>query len=202
MSGTQSPCASGADRRGLKETSGDVIALQEVAGMDHADPQHNQVRWIAGELGFHYRIGANRRLHGAAYGNAVLARLPIAASHNHDITWRKSEPRGCLDVLLELGGREALHRLRIFKVHLGTGYFERRHQSKKLFDIMKDGSHDSAPRFVLGVSTSGRVDSRRTCWRLTSIPLNTDGALAAHAVTPAFCRWPTWTTFTTTPHSR
>jgi len=134
----------------LKETSADVIALQEVAGMDHADPQHNQVRWIAGELGFHYRIGGNRRLHGAAYGNAVLTRLPIAASHNHDITWRRSEPRGCLDVLLELGGREAIHRLRIFNVHLGTGYFERRYQSKKLFDIMKDGSHDSAPRLVLG----------------------------------------------------
>jgi len=134
----------------LKETGADVIALQEVVGMDHADRQHNQVQWIADELGFHYRIGGNRRLRGAAYGNAVLTRLPIAESHNHDVTWRESEPRGCLEVLLELGGQEAIHRLRIFNVHLGTGYFERRYQSKKLLDIMNHDSRDTAPRLVLG----------------------------------------------------
>lgn len=134
----------------LKETGADVIALQEVEGMDHADPQHNQVRSIADELGFHYRIGGNRRLHGAAYGNAVLTRLPIAASYNHDVTWRKSEPRGCLEVILELGAQEAIHRLRIFNVHLGTGYFERRYQSKRLLDIMNHDSRDTTPRLVLG----------------------------------------------------
>src|SRR6185503_3656242 len=92
----------------LKETGADVIALQEVVGMDHAD------------------------------------------RHNHDVTWRESEPRGCLEVLLELGGQEAIHRLRIFNVHLGTGYFERRYQSKKLLDIMNHDSRDTAPRLVLG----------------------------------------------------
>jgi endonuclease/exonuclease/phosphatase family metal-dependent hydrolase len=134
----------------LKETGADVIALQEVVGMDHADRQHNQVRWIADELGFHYRTGGNRRLQGAAYGNAVLTRLPILSSDNHDLTWRKSEPRGCLEVLVELGGQEAIHRLRIYNVHLGTGYFERRYQSKRLFDIMNHVSRDTAPRLVLG----------------------------------------------------
>jgi endonuclease/exonuclease/phosphatase family metal-dependent hydrolase len=129
----------------LRETGADVIALQEVVGMDRADRQHNQVRWIADELGFHYRIGGNRLLYGAAYGNAVLTRLPIAASHNHDVSWRNSEPRGCLEVVLELG----THRLRIFNVHLGTGFFERRHQSKKLLDIFNHGSRE-APRVVLG----------------------------------------------------
>ena len=133
----------------LKETGADVIALQEVVGMDHADRQHNQVRWIADELGFHYRTGGNRYLHGASYGNAVLTRLPVASSDNHDVTWRKSEPRGCLEVQLELGGREPIHRLRIFNVHLGTSYFERRYQSKKLLDIM-NGYRGAAPRLVLG----------------------------------------------------
>ena len=131
----------------LKETGADIIALQEVVGMDQTDRQHNQVRWIADELGFHYRIGGNRRLYGAAYGNAVLTRLPIAASHNHDVSWRNSEPRGSLEVVLEL---ETAHRLRVFNVHLGTGYFERRYQSKKLLDIMNHDSRDTAPRLVLG----------------------------------------------------
>jgi len=130
----------------LRETGADIIALQEVVGMDQADRRHNQVRWIADELGFHYRTGGNRRLDGAAYGNAVLTRLPIAASHNHDVSWRNNEPRGCLEVVLEL----ATHRLRIFNVHLGTGYFERRYQSKKLLEIMNHDSRDTAPRLVLG----------------------------------------------------
>ena len=134
----------------LKETGADIIALQEVAGMDQADRQHNQVRWIADELGFHYRTGGNRRLHGAAYGNAVLTRLPIAASHNHDVSWRNSERRGSLEVVLELGAQETTQRLRVFNVHLGTGYFERRYQSKKLLEIMNHDSRDTAPRLVLG----------------------------------------------------
>jgi hypothetical protein len=29
----------------------------------------------------------------------VLTRLPIIAQHNHDITLRKKEPRGCLEVI-------------------------------------------------------------------------------------------------------
>jgi endonuclease/exonuclease/phosphatase family metal-dependent hydrolase len=134
----------------LKEIGADVIALQEVVGMDHPDRQHNQVRRIADDLKFHYRVGGNRRLHGAAYGNAVLTRFRIAASHNHDITWRKSEPRGCLEVLLELREQQTIHRLRIFNVHLGTGFFERRYQSRMLLDVMNHGSRDPAPRLVLG----------------------------------------------------
>ncbi|HWF88231.1 MAG TPA: endonuclease/exonuclease/phosphatase family protein, partial [Pyrinomonadaceae bacterium] len=41
----------------LRETGADIIALQEVVGMDQADRRHNQVRLIADELGFHYRTG-------------------------------------------------------------------------------------------------------------------------------------------------
>ena len=84
----------------LKETASDIIALQEVVGMDEGELERNQVRSIAEELGFDYRIGENRRLNGGAYGNAVLTRLPIVAQHNHDITQRKKEPRGCLEVVL------------------------------------------------------------------------------------------------------
>src|SRR5687768_37255 len=91
----------------LKETEPDIVALQEVVGMDERELERNQVRFIAKELGFDYRIGENRRLHGGAYGNAVVTRLPIVGAHNHDITWRKSEPRGCLQVTLAFEGQQA-----------------------------------------------------------------------------------------------
>ena len=48
----------------LKQTNADIIALQEVVGMDEGAREHNQVRAIADELGFNFRIGENRRLSG------------------------------------------------------------------------------------------------------------------------------------------
>src|SRR5688572_33481679 len=84
----------------LKEVDADIIALQEVVGMDEAEREHNHVHAIADELGFDFRIGENRRYRGAAYGNALLSRLPIVSDRNHDITFRTYEPRGCLEVTI------------------------------------------------------------------------------------------------------
>src|SRR5829696_5230727 len=116
----------------LRQTDADIIALQEVVGMDQPERERNQVRSIAEELGFDFRIGENRRLHGGAYGNAVLTRLPIVSEHNHDITWRRSEPRGCLQVTLALADTP----FHIYNVHLGTGFFERRYQATRLLDVL------------------------------------------------------------------
>lgn len=130
----------------LKEIDADVVALQEVVGMDEAAREHNQVHAIADELGFDFRIGENRRLRGGAYGNAVLSRLPIVEDRNHDLTWRRYEPRGCLEVKVQPSSAAALH---IFNVHLGTSFFERRYQAHRLFEAIANHS-DRSPRIVLG----------------------------------------------------
>ncbi len=129
----------------LKEIDADVVALQEVVGMDEAEREHNQVHAIAEELGMDFRIGENRRLRGAAYGNAVLSRLPIAAEHNHDLTWRLYEPRGCLEVSIDAPGAV----LQIFNVHLGTSFFERRYQAHRLLEVIA-GESNPSPRIILG----------------------------------------------------
>ena len=129
----------------LRETQADIIALQEVVGMDEPERERNHVRCVAEDLACEFRIGENRRLHGGAYGNALLTRLPIVAEHNHDITWRRSEPRGCLEVTVKLEDIS----LRIFNVHLGTGFFERRYQAKRLLECVGEHLQDQ-PRLVLG----------------------------------------------------
>lgn len=128
----------------LREVDADIIALQEVTGMDDPSRDHNHLHTIAEELGFEFRIGENRRLHGAAYGNAVLTRLPILSQHNHDISFRKSEPRGALHVTV---GIESFS-LQVFNVHLGTGFFERRYQGPRLLNVLNE--HSSSPRIVAG----------------------------------------------------
>lgn len=132
----------------LKQIDADVIALQEVTGMDEAAREHNQVHAIADALGYDFRIGENRKFRGGAYGNALLSRLPIVADHNHDLTWRMNEPRGCLQVTVK-GPFDSQTPVEIYNVHLGTGFFERRYQAHRLLDVIEDHTA-SPPRIVLG----------------------------------------------------
>jgi endonuclease/exonuclease/phosphatase family metal-dependent hydrolase len=112
----------------LRETEADIIALQEVLSIEDSARERNQARFLAEELGMNYQLGENRRLHGGAYGNVLLSRLPFSAAHNYDITWRGRERRGCLRADFQIN--ETL--LHVFNIHLGTAFIERRHQARKL----------------------------------------------------------------------
>lgn len=130
----------------LREIDADVIALQEVLNVEE-DPQRNQARLIAGELGFHSSFGENRRLYGGGYGNLLLSRFPIYASHNYDITAGQREARGCLRADIEIA-ESTLH---LFNVHLGTHFLERRQQGRELVSPrILLSSELRGPRVVLG----------------------------------------------------
>ena len=135
----------------LRETDADIIALQEVLSIEGSSRERHQARFIAEELGMHYQLGENRRLHGGAYGNVILSRLPLRAAHNYDITWSGRERRGCLraDFAVEAGERKKL--LHIFNIHLGTAFIERRHQARKLVsqEILNNSELEGA-RVALG----------------------------------------------------
>ena len=132
----------------LRETEADIIALQEVLSIEGRERERDQARFIAEELGMDYHLGENRRLHGGAYGNVVLSRLPVRAAYNYDITWRGRERRGCLRTDVLVGDETTLH---VFNIHLGTAYVERRHQARKLVsdEILNDAELEGA-RVVLG----------------------------------------------------
>ncbi|MDT4896222.1 MAG: hypothetical protein QOH25_1299 [Acidobacteriota bacterium] len=135
----------------LRETRADIIALQEVLSIEGSARERHQARFIAEELGMNYYVGENRRLHGGAYGNVILSRLPVSAAHNYDITWSGRERRGCLraDFTVDAGERKAL--LHVFNIHLGTAFIERRHQARKLVsdEILNDRKLEGA-RIALG----------------------------------------------------
>lgn len=131
----------------LGELNADIIALQEVTGGGEKDLKKDHARFLADKLGLHLGFGENRRLGGAAYGNALLTRLPIQTTLNHDITSGDREPRGCLRADVQLHGSRKLH---IFNVHMGTGFFERREQARMLHaGILRNVDSDGA-RLVLG----------------------------------------------------
>jgi endonuclease/exonuclease/phosphatase family metal-dependent hydrolase len=132
----------------LRETGGDVIALQEVLSVDGQGHEQHQARYLAEALRMEYRIGENRRLHGGAYGNVTLTRLPLGKVENFDITWRGRERRGCLRSDVQLGEQSLLH---VFNIHLGTAYIERRFQGRRLVsdEILNQGEL-AGPRIIVG----------------------------------------------------
>jgi endonuclease/exonuclease/phosphatase family metal-dependent hydrolase len=133
----------------IRQLDADVVALQEVVAVENGRPEFDQVRRIAGELKeYQFCFGANRELHGGAYGNLTLSRFPVKLCHNYDVTWHKRERRGCLRTDVELSSGAVLH---VFNVHLGTGFVERRHQARQLLsNEVLNRSELISPRIVVG----------------------------------------------------
>jgi len=131
----------------LRELDADLIALQEVVSRKGSGREGDQTRYFAEELGYSSAMGENRTHQGGAYGNVVLTRFPIHALENCDISTAGRERRGCLRADLRLG-KAMLH---IFNVHMGTAFFERREQARKLLGGEILGSEQlTGPRIVLG----------------------------------------------------
>lgn len=116
--------------RVLAELNADIIALQEVLSIPEHRAESHQAQFLADALGWHHVQAETRKLHGGVYGNVLLSRFPIHLHRKVDITRTGREERSVLRGDIEVDGRH----LHIFNLHLGTGYFERRHQARSLME--------------------------------------------------------------------
>lgn len=131
----------------LHELDADLIALQEVVSRKGSAREEDQARYFAEQLGYHWAMGENRTHDGGAYGNVVLTRWPIQTFCNYDISTTGRERRGCLRIDVRLG--ETL--LHIFNLHLGTAFFERRVQARRLLgQEILESRELAGRRIVLG----------------------------------------------------
>jgi endonuclease/exonuclease/phosphatase family metal-dependent hydrolase len=128
----------------LAELNADIIALQEVFAVCDADA--GQVEQLASELGLKAAFGCTRHHRGRPYGNAILTRWPILESRDMDISWQHRERRGCVRADLKAPSGT----LHIFNIHMGTSYFERRHQVRSLLSSKQLHEDLSGPRLLVG----------------------------------------------------
>ena len=128
----------------LAELNADIVALQEVFSV--CDSHEGQVETLASELGLKAAFGCTRHHHGRPYGNAILSRWPILESREMDISWYRRERRGCVRADLKTP-RGILH---VFNIHMGTNFFERRHQVRSLFSSKQLYDGLSGPRVLVG----------------------------------------------------
>ena len=115
----------------LQEIDADIVALQEVVSAEGGAPEQDQARYLAEGLDAAMVLGENRRHKGGAYGNVLLSRFPIHQADNYDLSVTGRERRGCLRADLYPDDGAWLH---IFNLHLGTSFFERRLQARRLFE--------------------------------------------------------------------
>jgi|SRR5579883_1440140 len=128
----------------LAELDADIIALQETFSV--CDTHPGQVETIASELGLHAAFGCTRHHRGRPYGNAILTRWPILSSREMDISRANRERRGCIRADLKTP-RGTLH---VFNIHMGTSYFERRHQVRSLLSSNQIDEDLTGPRVLVG----------------------------------------------------
>jgi endonuclease/exonuclease/phosphatase family metal-dependent hydrolase len=112
----------------LNELACDVYALQEVDNEADDEDDSKQLEYLSAALRMAAIPGLRIVRHSGQYGNAVLTRLPILSVHRHDLSYPWFEPRGALDVQLDLGGAS----LRVIATHLGLSRAERRAQWRQL----------------------------------------------------------------------
>ncbi len=128
----------------LGRIDADVVALQEIFGP--VEGGTGQADRIASELGFDLAFGQTMEKRGRPYGNAVLSRWPITWSNSFELAWTRRDRRGCLRADIEA----PFGRVHMFNVHMGTSYFERRHQIRSLVeeDLLLNAA--DGPRLVVG----------------------------------------------------
>jgi endonuclease/exonuclease/phosphatase family metal-dependent hydrolase len=130
----------------LRELECDIYALQEVDNEPGQDDDSRQLEYLSQEMNMAAVPGMRIVRHSGQYGNALLTRFPVISVHRHDLSYGKwLEPRGALDVELDVGGRA----LRVIATHLGLSRSERRFQWRQLLAAIASSPPDH-PTIVLG----------------------------------------------------
>lgn len=116
----------------IRDLDCDAIGLQEVDSRAGPHAESMQLEYLARATGMEALAGSTILRHDGDYGNALLTRRPVLAIRRHNISFASREPRGALDVDLDVDG----HRVRVIVTHLGLRPAERRYQVKLLLKLL------------------------------------------------------------------
>jgi endonuclease/exonuclease/phosphatase family metal-dependent hydrolase len=126
----------------LNEIDADIVALQEVASVQ---AHENFLTDLERATGFHLVAGLLRQRRGSDFGNAVLSRYPVQSVEHLDLAVDDYEPRGALDVCVDIGLPLPL---RVMATHLGLRPGERREQVRRILAaVERDSPH---PTLLMG----------------------------------------------------
>jgi endonuclease/exonuclease/phosphatase family metal-dependent hydrolase len=120
--------------RVIEELNCDTVGLQEVDNQPDRRHDSMQLDFLARTTGMSSLAGHTIVRHQGEYGNALLTRRPIIAVRRHDLSFHGREPRGALEVDLDVEGEL----VRVIVTHLGLRPAERRFQVQKMLALLHD----------------------------------------------------------------
>jgi len=126
----------------LRELDADVIALQELRW--RSEEARHVLAEFGESLGFRALTGPTLMRDDGHYGNALLTRFDVRDVSRMDLSVPGREPRGALDVQLDVGGSP----LRVIATHLGLRPAERRVQMHRL--LARANKHAAMPLVLMG----------------------------------------------------
>lgn len=138
-------CSSSRIARVLKELECDIYALQEVDNQPGDHEESMQLEHFERVLNMKAVPGLRIVRHTGEYGNAILTRLPVLSVQRHDLSHSWFEPRGALDVQVEVNGQP----LRVIATHLGLSRSERGTQWRALMMALAEAPAHM-PTILLG----------------------------------------------------
>ncbi len=116
----------------IRELDTDVVGLQEVDSRAGPHSDSMQMDYLSRETGLEAIRGAAIMRYNRHYGNVILTRHPVLNVRRVDLSVRGQEPRGILDVDLDIRGVL----VRVMVTHFGLGIAERRFQAKRLLKAL------------------------------------------------------------------
>lgn len=138
-------CSASRIVRVLKELDCDLYALQEVDNQPGDHEESLQLERFARDMGMEAIPGLRMVRRTGEYGNAILTRLPVLSVRRHDLSHSWFEPRGALDVQVEVQGMP----VRVIATHLGLRRSERHAQWQSLMSHLAESPPDM-PTLLMG----------------------------------------------------
>ena len=117
----------------------EIIALQEIT----LDARGELAGYLMKRLGMRLVDGTLFARGAGQYGNVLLSRYRLVERQLHDLSVAKREPRGLLDVVVDLGGRPC----NVLATHLGLTRQERSNQIERLGKLL---ATRAGPTLLLG----------------------------------------------------
>jgi endonuclease/exonuclease/phosphatase family metal-dependent hydrolase len=143
----------------IRELGCDTIGLQEVDSRPGPRSDSRQLEFLAEATGMQAVPGATIIRHDRDYGNALLTSRKILDVRRHDLSFKRLEPRGALEVDLDVAGTC----MRVFVMHLGLLPSERRFQMRIVLKLLREMPMDQ-PVVVLGDINEWLPISRPLRW--------------------------------------
>lgn len=116
----------------IRDLDADIVGLQEVDSRAGPHSDSMQMDYLARETGLQAIGGAAIMRYNRHYGNVILTRHPVHDVRRIDLSVRGQEPRGIVDVDLEIHGVP----VRAMVTHFGLGIAERRFQAQRLLKTL------------------------------------------------------------------